>query len=57
MSKKDLWEAFVIGAGVGVSIAIIGGQSGPQVFIPEEVVTVPISAIVGGIVGVVKWIE
>ncbi len=39
------------GAIAGAAIAGIGGQAGPQVLVPEEVVTMPVGAIIGGVVG------
>ena len=34
--------------------ALVAGQLGPQVALPEEVITVPAAAIIGGIIGAVK---
>lgn len=39
------------GAVAGASIAAVGGQLGPQVALPEELITVPIGAVTGAIVG------
>ena len=45
------WLGAKVGASGGASIAAIGGQLGPQVAVPEEIVTVPIAATVGAIGG------
>lgn len=42
-----------VGAAGGAGVAAIAGQLGPQVATPEEVVTVPLSATVGGVGGFV----
>lgn len=41
--------AFWEGALAGALAAFIGGQLGPQIALPEEIGTVPIGAIVGGV--------
>ena len=40
-----------IGAKAGMATAIALGQAGPQVATPEEVVTVPVFGVIGGIGG------
>jgi hypothetical protein len=40
-----------VGAMIGGTVALGGGQAGPQVAIPEEVVTVPVGALIGGAIG------
>jgi len=54
----QLWETLaggavtgIPGAIVGVELALIGGQAGPQVALPEEIVTVPGLAAAGYIAG------
>ena len=42
------------GAAGGAATALIAGQLGPQVAAPEEIVTVPIGAVLGGIGGALK---
>ena len=42
------------GAKIGAAAALIAGQAGPQVATPEEVVTVPLLATIGGTVGFVS---
>ena len=42
------------GAATGAGLALIAGQAGPQIAIPEEVVTVPTAAIIVGVVNAVK---
>lgn len=37
------------GAAAGGAAAIVGGQLGPQIAVPEEIVTVPAAALTGGI--------
>lgn len=39
------------GAATGAALALAGGQAGPQVATPEEVVTVPAAAVTGALVG------
>lgn len=39
------------GAKIGAGVAAIGGQLGPQAATPEEIVTVPAGAVVGGAIG------
>ena len=51
-----LWDALLIGVGAGAGAALIGGQLGPQVAAPEEIVTVPIGAVFGGIVGLSRYV-
>jgi len=41
----------VAGAKLGALAALWGGQAGPQAGTPEEIVTVPIAAIIGGVFG------
>ena len=40
-----------LGAKGGAALAAFAGQMGPQVAVPEEVVTVPAAGIVGGLIG------
>jgi hypothetical protein len=40
-----------LGAKAGMATAIALGQAGPQVATPEEVVTVPVFGVIGGIGG------
>lgn len=40
-----------VGAGVGAGTAVVAGQLGPQVAIPEEIATVPAGALTGGRLG------
>ncbi len=47
---KSVKTATQIGAGIGASAAAIAGQLGPQVATPEEIVTVPTAAAIGGLV-------
>ena len=51
-----MWDALLIGVGAGAGAALIGGQLGPQVAAPEEIVTVPIGAVFGGIVGLSRYV-
>lgn len=39
------------GAKIGAGIMVTAGQLGPQVATPEEIVTVPVGALVGGVIG------
>ena len=39
------------GAKTGASIAAVAGQAGPQAATPEEIITVPIATIAGGVIG------
>jgi hypothetical protein len=41
---------------MGAGLAFVGGQLGPQVGLPEEVVTVPLGAVLGAVIGA-KGIE
>ena len=43
------WVEFWEGAFAGALAALIGGQLRPQIALPEEIGTVPIGAIVGGV--------
>ena len=43
------WDAFWEGAFAGALAALIGGQLRPQIALPEEIGTVPIGVIVGGV--------
>ena len=45
------WGDHGTGALYGALLALVAGQLGPQVGIPEELITVPLGAAVGGIVG------
>ena len=40
----------------GAVAAAVVGNAGPQVAVPEEIVTVPASALVGGIVGAIGFL-
>ena len=49
------------GAKLGATIAVVAGQTGPQVATPEEIVTVPAGVVIGTIIGgigggIVGWI-
>jgi RHS repeat-associated protein len=46
-AKAGAWG----GARIGAGIALVAGQAGPQVAVPEEVATVPLGGAIGGIVG------
>jgi hypothetical protein len=45
------WAGGVIGAGTGAAGAGIAGPLGPQVAIPEELITVPVCGFFGGLIG------
>lgn len=47
--EKNGWDYFKEGVAAGVYIALLAGQAGPQAAAPEEIVTVPVSALIGGI--------
>jgi hypothetical protein len=47
---KSVKLATTIGAYAGAGIAAVAGQLGPQVATPEEIVTVPVAAAIGGLV-------
>lgn len=47
------WAGAKLGATAGATAAAVAGQLGPQVATPEEVVTVPLAAAVGGTAGFV----
>ena len=51
-----LWGAIVGGMVAGVIAAAVAGNAGPQAFVPEEIVTVPVSVVVGAIGGVVGFV-
>lgn len=51
-----LWGAIVGGIVAGTIAAVVAGNAGLQALVPEEIVTVPASAIVGAIVGVVGFV-
>ena len=51
-----LWGAIVGGMVAGAIAAAVAGNAGPQALVPEEIVTVPASAVVGAIVGVVGFV-
>lgn len=46
------WEDHLLGAVTGATLAVIGGQTPPFTALPEEIVTIPIATIVGGLVGI-----
>ena len=52
----SIWDMIVIGAGLGAATALAGGQAGPQVLLPEEIVTVPVGAVIGGVVGAINYL-
>ena len=41
-------EVFPVGAMAGAAAAMIAGQAGPQIVLPEEVLTVPITGAIAG---------
>ena len=45
------WAGAKVGAEIGGGGLLLAGQLGPQVATPEEVVTVPDGAVIGGIIG------
>ncbi len=45
------WLGAKGGAATGVAIAVVAGNAGPQAMLPEELVTVPAAAGVGGLLG------
>jgi len=45
------WDDRALGALFGGAIALVGGQLGPQVGLPEELVTIPLGVVVGALVG------
>jgi RHS repeat-associated protein len=45
------WAGAKAGAWVAGGGALVAGQAGPQVAVPEEIVTVPVAGIIGGIIG------
>jgi RHS repeat-associated protein len=45
------WAGAKYGAMVGGGLALGGGQLGPQVAAPEEIVTVPVGGLIGGAIG------
>lgn len=45
------WEGAWIGGWTGAAIAGAGGQMGPQIAAPEEVITVPLGTLLGAIAG------
>lgn len=51
-----LRDAIIGGIVAGTIAAVVAGNAGPQALVPEEIVTVPASAIVGAIVGVVGFV-
>lgn len=51
VTRPQVWNRAVQGAGMGLGWAIGAGQAGPQVATPEEVVTVPAAVVAGGGVG------
>jgi len=49
--KDAVITGTVAGAVIGAKAALVGGQLGPQVAAPEEIITVPAGAVAGGISG------
>lgn len=49
-ANRAAWGA-AAGFGTGAALALAGGQMGPQVAVPEEVVTVPVAATAGFALG------
>lgn len=45
------WKNLLEGAAYGAALAFVVGQLGPQVATPEEIITVPVGAVLGAIVG------
>jgi len=45
------WAGTKGGAAVGAIVTGTAGQSGPQVALPEEIVTVPAGTVIGGLIG------
>lgn len=44
------WDLFWAGALAAGGTALLAGQAGPQVALPEEIVTVPVAGVIGGFV-------
>ena len=47
---------FIFAGLAGTLWALLAGQVGPQAGAPEEVVTIPSAALIGGLVGVIGYI-
>ena len=56
VDSGGLRGAIIGGIVAGTIAAVVAGNAGPQALVPEEIVTVPASAIVGAIVGVVGFV-
>lgn len=50
-SAKEAIPMTLAGAGVGAGVALVAGQLGPQVALPEEIATVPAGVLAGAKVG------
>jgi hypothetical protein len=48
--EKTGWDYFKEGAAAAATIAVIAGQAGPQAAAPEEIVTVPVAAVIGSLI-------
>jgi hypothetical protein len=46
-TAEESVKGAVVGGGVGAGAALLAGQFGPQIFLPEEIVTVPAATIFG----------
>lgn len=56
VDSGGLRDAIIGGIVAGTIAAVVAGNAGPQALVPEEIVTVPASAVVGAIVGVVGFV-
>ena len=56
-TSEQVAAAGVAGAGVGAGTALIAGQLGPQIGLPEELITVPMGAITGLMTGSMTAME
>ena len=45
------WTGASIGASTFAGADAVGGQLGSQVLVPEDIITVPLAGLIGGIVG------
>ncbi len=55
-NDDTIWIAILSGATASIVAVVIAGNAGPQALVPEEIITVPIAAIVGGIIGAIEFI-
>ena len=53
---SGFWGAVIASATAGVAGAIVIGNLGPQAIVPEEIVTVPVGAIGGMVVGALSYL-